>query len=724
MDSSNSEQNEHSEYNETNQQNSVSENVNTQDTQGGYPYATGQTGYPYSTGYPYPQAGYPYATNSQGYYDYPYSNTQDTQGPYTQSGYPQGSQSEYTYTQGYPFSQGTQEGYPYASGVGTATQDHAQEGYPHADGQEENAEDGAPVDLNYSNYLQPDYSNYYNYNYAPAEPSSPFSNITVLSEDVNYDAILKELVVTIGELEVDELYDPDTFQLVDRLGLPISSVECRQMRYFLNNQIADLIELIHEAFHLENGKLVMFEELIDVDETEEKRLLAKDIIEVYYTAKLIDFKYPKVFVTDYRGKFAGLDELFKRMLKSYTKRGEEAISPEDLTILITLALLVRALSFFIDKETRERIDPTLALLVSLTPMNELVDIFKEIMPPSHQSRLFTLTLYRDLQNVEGKLEADEHDQLGKLRAIMDLAIKRYGEFFLRYYADEVKRNLNQDDLMDCPAALLDKSEASFQLGPSFYVTIIKYQWGIIKDFQGVSVDPLNKSIAYHMQLENLFDFLFDQAQQLFVFTSTLNAILNDEETFIGSFSTDADTLIAIYTELMNHLDRLCTGLNNSYDILAQEATNNESIDRPQQMKLKQLTKVYILLLTFSVCSIQLSLTGPLQITTAPSISAVLENYISKSDFTAPIKDCTVLENFSAEFDVHSVDLIKNYSMIRGLSMTVFSHLQRRDTKVTALNTGVSWNILSFFILMSALLLLQFIWIIQAIWQFAYDKFMV
>ena len=207
---------------------------------------------------------------------------------------------------------------------------------------------------------------------------------------------------------------------------------------------------------------------------------------------------------------------------------------------------------------------------------------------------------------------------------MDLAIKRYGEFFLRYYADEVKRNLNQDDLMDCPAALLDKSEASFQLSPSFYVTIIKYQWGIIKDFQGVSVDPLNKSIAYHMQLENLFDFLFDQAQQLFVFTSTLNAILNDEETFISGFSTDADTLIAIYTELMNHLDRLCTGLNNSYDILAQEATNNKSIDRPQQMKLKQLTKVYILLLTFSVCSIQLSLTGPLQITTAPSISAVLE----------------------------------------------------------------------------------------------------
>ena len=717
MDSSNSEQTEHNEHNETSQQNSVSENVNTHDTQGGYPYATGQTGYPYSTGYPYPQAGYPYATNSQENYGYPYSNTQDTQGTYTQNEYPQGG---YPYAQGYSYAQ---EGYPYASGVGASTGTQAQhEGYPDADGQEVNAEDGAPVESNYSNYLQPDYSIYSNYHYAPAEPYSPFSNITVLSEEVNNDEVDSEQVVT--NIDEDDLNDPVSFKLFDRLGLPISDITESKMLSVLNNQIADLIELIYETFHLENGKLVMFEGLTDVDETEEKKLLAKDIIEVYFSAKLVALKYPKRFVSNYRGKFVTLKKLFNRMLRSYTNRGEEVISPEDLTILMTLALLVKALSCFLGKETRERIEATFALLLSLTPINEFVDTFKEIMPPSHQSRLFTLSLYRDLQNVEGKLEADEHDQLGKLRAVMGLAIKRYGEFFLRYYADEVKRNLNQDDLMDCPAALLDKSDVSFQLGPSFYVTVIKYQWGIIKDFQGVSVDPLNKSIAFHMQLENLFDFLFDQAQQLFVFTSILHAILNDEETFIGSFSTDADTLIAIYTELMSYLDRLCTGLNNSYDILAQEPTDTESIDRVQQMKLKQLTKVYILLLSFSVCSIQLSLTGPLQITTAPSISAVLENYISKSDFTTPIKDCTVLENFSAEFNVHSVDLIKNYSMIRGLSKAVFSHLQRRNTKVTALNTGVSWNILSFFILMSALLLLQFIWVIQAIWQYAYDKFTV
>ena len=47
----------------------------------------------------------------------------------------------------------------------------------------------------------------------------------------------------------------------------------------------------------------MFEELIDVDETEEKRLLAKDIIEFTMPPNLSILSIPRCFVTDYREKF-------------------------------------------------------------------------------------------------------------------------------------------------------------------------------------------------------------------------------------------------------------------------------------------------------------------------------------------------------------------------------------------------------------------------------------
>ena len=188
-------------------------------------------------------------TNSQGYYDYPYSNTQDTQGPYTQSGYPQGSQSEYTYTQGYPFAQGTQEGYPLRLWcVGTATQDHAQKDILMLMVKKKMPK-MAPRWFKLLKLFTAGLFELLQLQLRPAEPYSPFSNITVLSEDVNYDAILKELVVTIGELE-DELYDPDTFQLVDRLGLPSFKCWMSSDALLLNNQIADLIRIDSWGFPL------------------------------------------------------------------------------------------------------------------------------------------------------------------------------------------------------------------------------------------------------------------------------------------------------------------------------------------------------------------------------------------------------------------------------------------------------------------------------------------
>lgn len=555
------------------------------------------------------------------------------------------------------------------------------------------------------------------------------AEITVLSTKLAPNSSDLEQVITRDE-------DPfanfrSSSQLLSRLGVPLASVSRSQMMTILGNQVADVIELFYDSFIVKDGKLVMVWAAEGVDAeavVTEKCLLVKDINEVYFTAKLAALRFPNASVPKYRQDYTTLKSLFDTLLETYTQREDEPLVDEDLFILISLALLVSALAHFIDAEERNRTEPALALLLSLTSLNDLVTAFKYILPPAHQSRLFTLTLYRDLQRVEAKLDsAEEFDQIAKLKALMELAFLRYGDFFLRYYADEVMQTLGETDLIDCPLALWDKAthdgdQIQLDFGPSFLVSMLKYQWGIIKDFNGISPDPSNSSILYHTTLENLFEFLFDQAQQLFLFVGALNAVLSDGEAQFVNFNTDADTLITVYMEMMHHLDRICTALNDSYDVLPQE--KGEVISRVDQMTLKQLSKVYILLLAFSICSIQLSLTGPLQITTAPSISAVLEQYISKSDFSTPIKECFVLDLFIAEFVSHSPDLIRNYSMIRGLSMSVLLHLEGKLTKVTAFNTGISWNMFSFFILMSSLLLLQLLWITRSVWAMAHDSFLV
>ena len=56
-------------------------------------------------------------------------------------------------------------------------------------------------------------------------------------------------------------------------------------------------------------------------------------------------------------------------------------------------------------------------------------------------------------------------------------------------------------------------------------------------------------------------------------------------------------------------------------------------------------------------------------------------------------------------------------MIRGISLPVLLHLERKDTKLTALNSGLSWNMLSLFVLIVTLLLLllQFLRVLQIVW---------
>ena len=518
-------------------------------------------------------------------------------------------------------------------------------------------------------------------------------------------------------------------QLFDRLGVPIPGIKAVEFLQLLGNQVADLIQLIYESFLVDKGKLVMingsdFE--ADVIKNE-KLLLTRDINEVYVTARLVSSMCPNTSVLSFRQNFTVLRNILDDLFSSYTQRNEEQVPIEDFGIVLSLALLVSALSHFIDAEEQTRAEPALALLISLTQLEHVVDAFNEIFPPAHQSRLFTLTLYRDLQRVEAKLESEEFDQIAKLKAIMELAFKRYGDFFLRYYADEVMQALGVSDLIECPLALWNKAvhgsnTIQLDLGVSFLVSLIKYQWGIIKDFNGIAPDPTNNVILYEPDLENLFEFLYDQAQQLFLFVGALSAVLNDEQAQFGGILNATETLIAVYMEIMNHLDRLCTALINSYHVVSQE--DSKTVPHIEQMKSKQSCKAYILLLTLSVCSIQLLLTGPLQITTAPSISAVLEYYISKSDFTTPIKNCVIMDKFALEFFQQSPNLIRNYSIIRGLSTPILLHLEGKDKTVIALNTGLSWNMLSLFILMSSLLLIQFFWLLQAAWLFACDKFWV
>lgn len=560
-------------------------------------------------------------------------------------------------------------------------------------------------------------SNYEKINIEDSKMNFNRRNSFVLTEVVSSKGSLDKRPVII---DISNEKSPTSTQIFSRLGVPLSDMSDLTMLNILNIKANDLVV---NLFAME-GNAIMALNSLSIEDPVLKSLVM-NISEVYFIAKILSLKMSKTFVKSFRPSYTILIQIFDELLKKFTSRNrDEPVPLGDFTILISLALLLSAFSKFVDVEAQERCEPALALLLSLSSIEHIVESFKLFLPPSCQSRLFGLTIYLDLQAIESKLDSEELEQIAKLKAIMEFAFKRYGDFFLRYYADEVMHFLNQKNLLDCPFELWNKAthgghDIQVEFGPSFLVSIIKYQWGIIKDFHGISPDPTNNTIYYNTDLENLFEFLNDQAQQLFIFIGALKTVLNDDETEILTFSTDSDTLITIYMEIMNYLDRICTGLINSYAICSQDPNYSESLNN---LDLGQSTKGFVLLMTLSVCCIQLSLTGRLQITTAPSISAVLEHYVSKSDFTAPIKNCTLLDRFIVEFPVHSLDLIRNYPMIRGLSVPTLIHLEGKDTKITAFNTGLSWNMFSFFILISSLLILQFFWIAKEIRKYVFLTF--
>lgn len=495
----------------------------------------------------------------------------------------------------------------------------------------------------------------------------------------------------------------------------------------LQIQLNEVLLKIYDSFTVQDGFLRFFDSKSPEDEAEDLAKLANDVKSVYYTAKFASLKCPSKPVENICNTFLILLKLFEDLLKNYSDRGSDGLrQQEDLNIIFTLGFLLSALSHFVHDEYKAQTEPILVLLISLTSLQQLVESFKIILPPAHQSRLFILTLYQDLQRIQTSLQEEDADQIAKLKAIMELAFIRYGDFFLSNYTDELLFTLNCSDLLECPEALWNKAThgtntIQTELGPSFLVSMIKYQWAIIKDFQGLVPDPTSEIILYHTDSGYLFDFLNDQAQQLFLLAAALNTVLNQDENHRSAFNTDADTLVQIYTQLMDYLDRIVSALMDGYAVHSQNDQVN--LTRFDQMILLQSTKFFVILLTLSLCSIQLSMTGPLHISSAPSISPVLEHYLFKSDFTASAKTCDISDDFSQEFIKHSIALFANYSMLKYLSKPVQSRLEGKSDKKGVLGTQLSLNMLSFSVLVVVMFFIQFIWFIQSILAFIDDYYL-
>lgn len=511
---------------------------------------------------------------------------------------------------------------------------------------------------------------------------------------------------------------------LNRLGCPSQKISSSRLLLALQSQLNDLLYKIYDSFTISNG--TMRATAPTRDETEELARLAKEIVAVYYTAKLATLKCPPEPIEEIANSFSILQKLFEDLLKEFSERGSETLRQEDLNIILSFGLLLSSLSYFIHEESKAHTEPIIILLISLTSLQQLVDSFKMILPPAHQSRLFVLTLYNDLERIQASLQVEDADQIAKLKAILELAFIRYGEFFMSSYTEELLLTLNCTDLLECPDAVWGKathgkSTIQTELGPSFLVSMLKYQWAIIKDFNGVVPDPTNDIILVYSDLENLFDFLNDQAQQLFFLAAALNTVLNDDSNSRTNFNTDSETLFKIYAELMDYLVRIVSALTDSYIVHSQNDEIN--LTRLDQVYILQCAKFNVILLTFSLCSIQLSLTGPLHISTAPSISPVLEIYLFKSDFTAASDSCDLSENFTKTFAKQSQTLYSNYSMLRGLSKSVQLKLEGKPIEKGVFGTQLSLNMLSFYVLVIFMFLIQLIWFIQSFMLFIGDFFL-
>ena len=465
------------------------------------------------------------------------------------------------------------------------------------------------------------------------------------------------------------------FLLINRLGALSKNSSFQRMSAAMRAQLCDLLNRIYDTFFIHDNEIV----LLHPEDTENVMIsLAKEINAAYFIVKLTSLKGPGYQDDILIQSSSLLISLFERLLNLYASKGAD----------------------------------------SVTPVEKIVQAFKIILPEAHQSRLFTLTIYRDLQKIENHMEKDELDQTAKLKGVMELVLLRYGPFFLNYYADEILITFRRTDLLECPEELWKKAthggnKIQAELGPSFLANMIKFQWGIIKDFNGIVPDPSNDSILYHTELENLFEFLVDQGQQLFLLTGALYSVLEENPSYQSTFVTDAELLTNIYTELMDHLSRIVTALNEAYTVKAQ--CGGSKIDHLDALILLQSTKFYVLLLSLSLCLIQLSLTGPLNISTVSSVSPIIEQYLFASDFTATLKTIDQpTQEFKDEFKSKKSLLCSNYSMIKKLSSSIFVQLEGNNPKPNALRSGMSWNMLNFTILVTIIFSVLSIRLIQAI----------
>ena len=217
-------------------------------------------------------------------------------------------------------------------------------------------------------------------------------------------------------------------EIFDRLGCPNAQVSGARLLKALLSQSSDLLNILYDTFYLNNGQLILINESLNLDEQIEK--FFKEIISVYYTAKLTFLK-SSARIERLNQVFDMYLMNFEEILQFYTSGTDENSSAKNsFNILLAFGLLVSALSEFINDKAKKRIQPALILLISMAPLAQLSDAFKIILPPAHQGRLFALTLYRDLQVIESKIEVDDIELIAKLKVIMEVALSRYGSHFL------------------------------------------------------------------------------------------------------------------------------------------------------------------------------------------------------------------------------------------------------------------------------------------------------
>lgn len=511
----------------------------------------------------------------------------------------------------------------------------------------------------------------------------------------------------------------------NRLGFPTQEITFLE----LLESVKVLSQRITSTFMIVDGRLELMDSFLVFEE--EIKNINLEVISVYYTAKLTSSKGSTMKADD----CSILKSFFESLLKIYSTSSsnyeDDLDEKSTFMLILSLGLLLSALSSFLDQDAQDESDLALILIITITPLKLIVESFSQIMPPAYKSRLFSLTLYRDLQRIEEIIQTtakEDLEQLSKIKMITEMAFYRFGNYFLISYSDEILSAFNQKHLIACPKVLWKKvtfgsDTVKTDLGPSFLVNMSKLQWGILKDYNAIVPDPSTNSLYFHLNLDKLFHFQSDQVQQLFILNSSLYTLLKEDQGYQATFNTDADTLKTIYLQLMDHTVRLLTALQDNYTIEPQEPNSNIKLSRLEKAKLLQSAKLHILFLTLNLCIVQLILTETLNIHSAPSISPIIEHYLMKSNFSCTIDNCNIIPEFQEQFKIHSEALITNYSMIKKLSNSVLSFFKGEQEDSGFLNLGLTWNSICYCLILVIILLIELKMIIDTLIRLSDELFL-